>query len=80
MRAGARAAPSATAAAPPPVQVTWSWDEKLWAPGAPAPVVSQPAVIDAHLVANALATSATAEAPLRRTGTARYRLAPGVRP
>jgi hypothetical protein len=73
MCAGLHALPSTTAATAPSVAVSWTWEERVWTPSAPPLPAFPAAVVDGRLVATALATSAAAEAPLRRSGVAKYR-------
>jgi hypothetical protein len=75
MRSGARMSLDSVAAAAPAPTVTasWTYDEFIWGTQGLRSSTVRPFVPDAAAVTHALETSAAAEAPLRRTGIARYR-------
>ena len=75
MRSGIRVGLDSIAAttAAPSVTASWTYDEFVWGTQGLRSSTARPFVPDAAAVAHALGTSATADAPLRRTGIARYR-------
>jgi hypothetical protein len=73
MVTGARVVLDQAAAPAPSVNASWSYDEFVWTRHGLQSSTVRRFAPDAAAVAHALATSATAQAPLRRSGVAGYR-------
>lgn len=73
MESGVRVVLDGAAAPAPSVTADWNYEEFVWTRQGLQSSAVRPFVPDAKAVAHALATSATAQAPLRRSGVAQYR-------
>ena len=73
MVSGARVVLDQSAAPAPSVNAGWDYDEFVWTANGLQLSTVRRFVPDEAAVAHALASSATAQAPLRRSGVARYR-------